>query len=377
MAANATARTNAKWLIEPKGTHCPEIHAQELFLRLLYVEQKRVERSDRRFVLMLAEPSHNATSEVRQEFFKRLIPVISNRIRETDFAGWFENGRVIGTIFTEIETDEVQFVVKTLQARFASHLAAVDEVSPVKLQFHVFPDDWNRTESGQKGLVPQHPDWAKENGNPATTIKRLIDITGSTLALLLGAPLLGAIAIAIKVTSPGPILFRQKRVGQYGREFTFLKFRSMKTANDPSIHEEYIEKFISGTKGSRAGADGKSGIYKLTADPRITPIGHLLRRTSLDELPQFFNVLKGDMSLVGPRPPIPYEVSRYQLWHKRRFLSVRPGLTGLWQVTGRSRTTFDEMVRLDLQYSKSWSVWMDIKILLQTPLAVIKGDGAC
>jgi lipopolysaccharide/colanic/teichoic acid biosynthesis glycosyltransferase len=123
-------------------------------------------------------------------------------------------------------------------------------------------------------------------------------------------------------------------------------------------------------------ADGKNGSFKLTNDPRITPIGRLIRRTSLDELPQFFNVLMGEMSLVGPRPPVPYEYEAYDVWHRDRMMEVRPGITGLWQVTGRSKTTFDEMVRLDLHYAGSWSILMDLKILIQTPMAVFSGDGA-
>jgi lipopolysaccharide/colanic/teichoic acid biosynthesis glycosyltransferase len=141
------------------------------------------------------------------------------------------------------------------------------------------------------------------------------------------------------------------------------------------IHQDYVTEFISGDQ-ERAQAGSQSGIYKIKDDPRVTPVGRFLRKTSLDELPQFFNVLKGEMSLVGPRPPIPYEVEKYDIWHRRRFLEVKPGITGLWQVEGRSRTRFDEMVRLDLKYAKTWSPWMDIKILLRTPKAVLRGDGA-
>jgi lipopolysaccharide/colanic/teichoic acid biosynthesis glycosyltransferase len=383
MAAKATARTDGRWLAESRATASPELCSQERFLRTLYLEQKRIERSNRRLVLMLAEPTHDVTSEASAAFFKRLVPVLLPAIRETDVIGWYEEGRVIGVIFTEVDLEEVQSVKSTLQARFTDELISGGESNPVKLQFHIFPDDWNKLRNGSRGPAASQRDAVRgvvltnDKTTPATLLKRAIDITGSGIALIVGAPVLGAIAIAIKLTSPGPVLFKQKRVGQYGREFTFLKFRSMKPANDPSIHEEYAKAFISGEAGACTKSDGKDAVYKLTADPRITPIGRFLRRTSLDELPQFYNVLKGDMSLVGPRPPIPYEVSRYQLWHKRRFLSVKPGLTGLWQVTGRSRTTFDEMVRLDLQYAKSWSVWLDIKILLQTPFAVLKGDGAC
>jgi lipopolysaccharide/colanic/teichoic acid biosynthesis glycosyltransferase len=151
----------------------------------------------------------------------------------------------------------------------------------------------------------------------------------------------------------------------------------MYTANDHKIHEEFVKQLIAGTakQPHGPGANGSS-VYKITNDPRITPIGKFLRKTSLDELPQFLNVLMGEMSLVGPRPPIPYEVDCYDIWHKRRLLAVKPGITGLWQVRGRSRTNFDEMVRLDLKYGETWSLWLDIKILLETPRAVFSGDGA-
>jgi lipopolysaccharide/colanic/teichoic acid biosynthesis glycosyltransferase len=172
------------------------------------------------------------------------------------------------------------------------------------------------------------------------------------------------------------VFFRQQRVGQFGQHFTFLKFRSMRTNNDHSVHKEFITKFIA-SQASRQSTNGNGeGVFKLTNDPRITAVGRFLRRTSLDELPQFLNVLGGEMSLVGPRPPIPYELAAYQTWHRRRVLEVKPGITGLWQVTGRSRVNFDEMVRLDLRYATTWSPALDFTILMRTPLAVIKGDGA-
>ena len=150
----------------------------------------------------------------------------------------------------------------------------------------------------------------------------------------------------------------------------------MKTDNDATAHKEYVKRLISG-KAERHQANGNGhGVFKLTADPRVTKVGAFLRKTSLDELPQFINVLKGEMSLVGPRPPIPYEVDAYDVWHRRRLLEAKPGITGLWQVSGRSSVTFDEMVRLDLRYARSCSPWMDVKILLRTPLAVVAGEGA-
>jgi lipopolysaccharide/colanic/teichoic acid biosynthesis glycosyltransferase len=190
------------------------------------------------------------------------------------------------------------------------------------------------------------------------------------VALLLLSPVFFSIAALIKATSKGPVFFKQRRIGQAGKEFTFLKFRSMHVNNDPAIHQEYVRKLIS---QELTEADGT---YKIKNDPRVTAIGRLLRKSSLDELPQFINVLKGDMSLVGPRPPIPYEFENYSLWHRRRILEAKPGLTGVWQVSGRSRTTFDEMVRMDLRYIREQCLWLDVKILFKTPLAVLKGDGA-
>jgi lipopolysaccharide/colanic/teichoic acid biosynthesis glycosyltransferase len=205
-----------------------------------------------------------------------------------------------------------------------------------------------------------------------------MDVAGSLLLLLLIAPVLAAIALAVRLSSKGPILYRQQRVGQYGKPFTFLKFRSMYVDSDPGVHQRYVMELIAG-QAERHGSDksgNNSGFYKLTQDKRITPIGSFLRRSSLDELPQLFNVLKGEMSLVGPRPAIPYEVAAYQTWHRRRLLEVKPGITGLWQVNGRSRISFDDMVRLDLRYAKNWSPWLDLKILWRTPRAVIAGEGA-
>jgi lipopolysaccharide/colanic/teichoic acid biosynthesis glycosyltransferase len=182
----------------------------------------------------------------------------------------------------------------------------------------------------------------------------------------------------VKLTSKGPVLFKQKRVGLFGKEFTFLKFRTMYENNNNNIHKEYVKELINGRKlhNDGTGNNGSDGIFKIKNDLRITKLGKFLRKTSLDELPQFFNILKGEMSLVGPRPPIPYEIEDYDIWHRRRYLEVKPGLTGLWQTKGRSATTFDDMVRLDLKYSRERSLWLDIKILLKTPWAVFSCKGA-
>jgi lipopolysaccharide/colanic/teichoic acid biosynthesis glycosyltransferase len=154
-----------------------------------------------------------------------------------------------------------------------------------------------------------------------------------------------------------------------------LKFRTMSVDADAGLHQEFVSSFINGA--AAAHRRGDEMVFKLANDPRVTPIGRVLRSTSLDELPQLWNVLRGDMSLVGPRPPLPYELEQYKPWHRRRLLEAKPGITGLWQVTGRSRTSFDDMVRLDLRYARTRSLWTDIRILAATPAAVISGRGAC
>jgi exopolysaccharide biosynthesis polyprenyl glycosylphosphotransferase len=203
--------------------------------------------------------------------------------------------------------------------------------------------------------------------------KRLLDVLVAGALLILLLPVLAVCALLVKWSSPGPIFFRQQRVGRGGEVFTFFKFRSMYTDADPALHRAYVTAFIKGQAEQHEHHDGP--MYKLVRDPRITPIGHVLRRTSLDELPQFWNVLRGDMSLVGPRPPIPYEVEEYGPTELQR-LAVKPGITGLWQVSGRSRTTFDQMVALDLTYIQQQSLLMDVRILLRTLPTILSRSGA-
>ena len=184
------------------------------------------------------------------------------------------------------------------------------------------------------------------------------------------APAMLVALAAVRLSSPGPVLLRQVRIGRRGEPFRMLKFRTMHVSAGHRVHQEYMAWFI-----KSSGQQPRTGheVFKLTNDPRITPAGRILRRASLDELPQFWNVLRGDMSLVGPRPPLPFEVEQYQPWHRRRVLEAKPGITGLWQVSGRSRTTLDDMVRLDLRYARTRSLWTDIKILAATPRAMFKG----
>jgi exopolysaccharide biosynthesis polyprenyl glycosylphosphotransferase len=201
--------------------------------------------------------------------------------------------------------------------------------------------------------------------------KRVFDLATASALFLLTWPILLIATIAVKLTSRGPVIFRQERVGRNGHVFSCYKFRTMYMENDPKYHRQFAREWIYDTEKSKQEEKGMI-IYKLTRDPRITTVGRLLRQFSIDELPQIFNVLKGDMSMVGPRPPLSYEVSLYRNWHLRR-LDVMPGITGLWQVSGRNLLTFEEMVRLDLQYIENWSVWLEIKILLKTVWVVLRG----
>jgi lipopolysaccharide/colanic/teichoic acid biosynthesis glycosyltransferase len=386
MAAPKAVKLNTRMQPRPSVTHGHSSSSgmlpQETFLRMLRQERKRTERSGRRFVLMLLDSAGLLRAGGDGHITTTLINAVDRSVRDTDLTGWYRDGSVIGVIFTEVGDGDEKSIVRILSNKISDALydaLSIEDINAIKLSFHVFPEDWDGGhEDGPSNSSLQLVLAAELNRRRASfAVKRLMDITGSLAALILCLPLLAVIAVAIKLTSRGPILFRQVRLGQYGRRFTFLKFRSMYVNNDPSIHEEYVKRFIAGVAGTEQPAADQQKIYKLTADPRITRVGRLLRRTSLDELPQFLNVLRGEMSLVGPRPPVTYEFESYDLWHKQRLLAVKPGITGLWQVDGRSKVQFDDMVRLDIRYARSWSLWLDLKILMQTPRAVVSGSGAC
>jgi lipopolysaccharide/colanic/teichoic acid biosynthesis glycosyltransferase len=237
-----------------------------------------------------------------------------------------------------------------------------------------FPEEIKEPEKEEVVADPRFypsPHKRIESNKVARVIKRCIDVAGSFIGILLFSPFFIIVPIIIKFSSKGPVFFTQKRVGQGGRLFTFLKFRSMRVQKDCSVHKEFIKQFIQ--RSDSISKYGGQKIFKMKNDPRVTRIGKFIRKTSIDELPQLFNVLVGDMSLVGPRPAIPYEVEEYDTWHKRRVLEVKPGITGYWQVKGRSKTSFEVMVRMDLQYIKQWSLFWDIKLICQTPFALFKG----
>lgn len=373
MADTATTRITRTG--KTASVQAADLQPQPRFLRDLYLEQKRTERSRRPFVLILFESDSLFRDPGHQEIIDAIRKSLVESTRETDSTGWYKEGSAIGTIFTEIEPGEIHAVTQTLLTRCTNALGAVlrsEAVRQIRISCHRFPEDWDNGDCDRPSaaLGPQREDAAD------LWIKRSIDVVGSLAALTMTAPLLLVIAALVKMTSKGPVFFRQQRVGLYGKPFTFLKFRSMHEDNDSQEHEAFVRRMIQDAIRREETTSAGGSIYKIQNDPRVTRIGRLLRRTSLDEVPQFLNVLLGDMSLVGPRPPIPYEVQYYDIWHRRRLLECKPGITGLWQIAGRGRVRFDDMVRMDLRYSRSGSAWFDLKILLQTPGAVIKGSGA-
>jgi len=358
-----------------------EVLHEETFHRMISLERKRSERSQRPFVLLLIDTGRNQPGGKPSRVLLDMLSALQGATRETDVTGWYTTNSVVGVMFTEIVLDN-NAVLSTILSRVGAVLRErldTDQFSRIKFSFHVFPDDWDSQDEERPSNPTLYPDLEKrqESNRLGRATKRMIDVLGSLSLLAVLSPVFFMIAAAIKLTSRGPILFQQKRIGEHGTPFTFLKFRSMYMNNDSSEHKEYVRQLIAGQAEKKSANGNGTGVFKLTNDPRITPVGRMLRRSSLDELPQLINVLRGEMSLVGPRPPVPYEVEAYATWHRRRLLEAKPGITGLWQVYGRSRVEFDDMVRLDLRYARDCSPLLDLKILLQTPRAVMSGDGAC
>ncbi|OGQ10220.1 MAG: hypothetical protein A2026_12675 [Deltaproteobacteria bacterium RBG_19FT_COMBO_46_12] len=305
------------------------------------------------------------------QLIEGLMNLVHKNTRDTDIKGWIDHD-VIGLILPDTNEKGVQRCVEKI-------LHSNGNI-PYSVTTGTYPDDlFNKLlneERSQPNLFPLDLDDSVKPRKFQDVLKRCIDIIGAIVGLLLFSPLMLVTAIAIKADSPGPIIFKQLRIGRKGNRFSFYKFRSMYFNGDDHLHREYVTNLIKGDLKEINQGDEEAPLYKIKSDPRVTPVGKIIRKTSIDELPQFFNVLKGEMSLVGPRPPLPYEVEKYETWHLRRILEVKPGITGLWQVDGRSTTSFDDMVRLDVRYARNWSLWLDAKILLKTVRAVIHSKGA-
>ena len=370
-----------------------EFLTADAFKRRISLERKRTERSAKPFLLMLLETGKELSGGKDGQVFSSAISALMASTRETDAVGWYEDQRALGVMFTDLVIYEKNSLLSAMLSRVSNILRdnlTFEQFNQISISFHFFPDNWDHDTTQRPSNPMLYPDLSQRHKSTrlSSITKRAMDVVGSMLILTILSPVLLIVALAVKLSSKGPVFYSQQRVGQYGKPFTFIKFRSMYVGNDSRIHQEYVAQLIAGQaqrhptngdgdgNGNGNGNGNGAGVYKLTNDPRITSVGSFLRRTSLDELPQLVNVLRGEMSLVGPRPAIPYEVAKYQTWHRRRVLEVKPGITGLWQVNGRCQIGFDEMVRLDLRYAKAWSPWFDLKILLRTPRAVFLGEGA-
>jgi lipopolysaccharide/colanic/teichoic acid biosynthesis glycosyltransferase len=336
------------------------------FLKALHRERCRADRA--KSALSISVFQIAGAPDARALACEQLLERLRRNKRETDIVGDLEH-HTIAIILPDTNRDGLKLFMDRFSNQFAqiqcSHTAGT------------YPDDLFDDLLRMDGEVgDSHPLFLESRdarSKIGCALKRCIDFAGAAVGLALLAPVLAVVAGAVAISSPGPVIFKQIRLGKGGRPFVFYKFRSMVRNADDRIHREYVTSLIDADTAS----PGPSRAWvKLKSDSRITPLGHLLRKTSLDELPQLVNVLKGDLSLVGPRPPLPYETEKYQSWHLRRILDVRPGISGLWQVNGGRGATFDEMVRLDLQYIRERSLLLDLKILFKTVTVVFRNANA-
>lgn len=348
--------------------------AKEIFRKIIDRERNRANRTGEIFslvVYLLNDEEH------KQEALDLLAHTLTSGMRSIDAAGWLDLQH-LGVLLPETDLGGAQLFTKKIEHRLHdSELLSHYEIftypseslsAPEKISLQEKagrpPVDEARAGACRLTIPTQRPDYIF--CLTRKVLKRSFDVLGAAIIILLLSPLFLITALYIKIVSPGPVFFRQQRMGYGGQPFTFLKFRTMKPGSDSSGHQAYLATLIN----SETSDDQETPMIKLDHDPQIIPGGNLLRKSCLDELPQLFNVLRGDMSLVGPRPPIPYEVKEYRPWHRGRF-DAMPGMTGLWQVSGKNRLSFREMVRLDIRYARDRTLWMDIKILFKTPLAIL------
>lgn len=316
--------------------------------------------------------------KMRPDLGYRIVGVIENNSGES---GKFADVPLIGNInnlsqiITELDIQEV-IITDTEIPNDLLFEVMMNVGRSRRVEFRFAPNLFNvlpqKTSVEQIGILPMVRLFREPLSDAERLVKRASDIFISAVSLIILSPVLLIINILIKLDSSGKVLFKQERVGMDGRKFLCYKFRTMRSNSDENLHREAYRKNIEGLQEANVGNEEKPVFGKVKNDPRITKVGKFLRRTSLDELPQLFNVLYGNMSIVGPRPPIPYEVEEYKI-HQRKRLDMKPGITGLWQVSGRNRLTFEEMVRIDLFYIENWSLWLDLKIILLTFPAIIKG----
>jgi len=343
------------------------ILGESVFKDTLVRERKRADRFGAPFAVLIVDRTDAASDT---DYWVPIVASIAGIKRDSDAVGWLEDGAVLGVLLPDVTRAGALTVLDRLRRELAVRIGE-PALATVSMRLYA-----HGLEAGPDGAPFPPVDllveaFLQEDQRPfRDAAKRALDVAGSLTMMLLFAPVMLVAIIAVKVTSPGPVFLRQVRIGRRGEPFKMLKLRTMYVNAGHGIHRDYMAWFI---KQSAKETQSGAGFFKIKDDPRVTRPGRVLRRTSLDELPQFLNVLRGEMSLVGPRPPLPFEVEQYQPWHRRRVLEAKPGITGLWQVSGRSRTTFDDMVRLDLRYARTHTLWTDIRILLATPRAMFKG----
>jgi lipopolysaccharide/colanic/teichoic acid biosynthesis glycosyltransferase len=340
---------------------------ETLFRDTLVRERRRSDRFGTPLAVLVVDRS-DRSAEVGS--WVPILRAVAASKRDIDATGWLEQDAVLGLLLPETSRKGALKAAQHLRRQIARRIGdGAAAVLSVRLYVQGIQSDRDGSVLPPVDLLLDA--FVPERRHPGRdAAKRALDVIGSLGLLAIFAPVMLVVLAVVKWTSPGPALYRQERIGRRGEPFTMLKFRTMYVNAGHEVHHDYVTWFIkSSGKQPRTGRE----VFKLENDARITRPGRFLRRRSLDELPQFWNVLRGDMSLVGPRPPLPFEVEQYQPWHRRRVLEAKPGITGFWQVNGRSRTTFDEMVRMDLEYARTHSLWTDIKILAATPPAMLKG----
>ncbi len=345
------------------------IHHLDAFHKVLLRERERSDRTGLPLSLFVFRENNHSFSNGS---LGDLVDILHKRVRLTDEIGWYDKFRV-GLILPQTGLKNAMKFSEDLQELLKRRTLSYD------YEIFIYPAPLSKNFQNVSGLENDSPPGIGEDDrhspieNSMVAIhhpfhkypfwKRLFDFAGALAGLIFFSPLFLMIATAIKIMSPGPSLFRQVRIGYHGKPFTLLKFRTMHCDSESFPHEQYLEDLIQ---------SGGKRMVKLdeSDDPRIFAFGKILRKTCLDELPQLVNVLRGEMSLVGPRPCLPYEAKKYHLWHTKRF-DAMPGLTGLWQVSGKNNTTFNEMVRLDIEYGRRKSLWLDLKIIVKTIPALI------
>lgn len=349
--------------------------SRDVFRRIINRERDRANRTGEIFSLVVFNaPDSNG----KQKNLENLVNIVVRSMRSIDVLGWLDDNHV-GILLPETENSGAhKFVNKICTEAQSSQDVSNYEVytypsdiltDPENISFSRLPGDRQGRHFHWGGWsfakTQQNVDYIFSQTHMA--LKRGFDFLGAGVLLLLLSPLFFVISLIIKIASPGPVFFKQERIGYGGQPFTFLKFRTMCSGAASKKHQDYLASLIRGASDQ----DGDDApMTKLDHDPQIIPCGNFLRKSCLDELPQLINVLRGEMSLVGPRPPIPYEVKEYCSWHRGRFNAI-PGMTGLWQVSGKNKLSFREMVRLDIRYSMDRSLFMDIKILFKTPMAIL------